>query len=342
MVRVTQNDIEVSLLGNRDRNRDFHLSHKLSIDYLKLAGLIKNYDLLRGDELIAPGALIIAKLARKFHDEKITGFDIPKIRYPIVVGTDGIELEYWFQEVDGDDFSKKMKVEVKTPSLPKEDGLTEIVTAMSGSVFLHKAGEVNIPLDFFSDKKNSLMGSSDRSVGENNFVLDEVYGSVAGIYCVNQEFPDQFPYKFDITKDTLRQFCQSAGISLKDYHDKFDAYISPMLASFLMVDPMVRFASLSGDKSEALIRDRLKVGPDAEFDKVQLYVGASMCSTDQVHVPLDSVVDVYVAQGDLRSRARDGKGIVNSLFYLMMVDPVSRKPFVAGTFKTQEQYFLKE
>lgn len=337
MVRFTHNDFEVSVLGNGDRNRLLHVTHEKTREFLVVSGIAKPED-LRGDERLAPGALTISKLGRKFLEDKVTGFEM-RMMYPIVARTDGVEVKYGFKEAEGDEFSRRVKVRVLTPTI---NGDREM-PAMIGSVYLHKQGSVDIPEGFYQDPKNTLLGDTSKRRTLDTVLIGDKH------YVVNQQFGEEFPDDFFFDEDVLRRFCQSAGVPLYKYNEKFGDAMSPMIAAYLMVDPMVHYAECVSDENEALARKALEVDKEVELGKIQLYMRSTMCSTDATEVNLNNYVDVYVCRGDISCKVNNSrrdtsgykKAICDCLFFMLMVNREDSRPIAAGTFNAAEQYFIK-
>lgn len=220
--------------------------------------------------------------------------------------------------------------------------------AMQGEVYCQE-GDVLIPDSMII--KNPLLAKRDSENVDDKSVL-AVTSKGTVIYDLRQPYPDDFPYKFKVDEHTLRCFCRSAGIPMVEYERKFGDSIAPMLAAYIMVDPMVRFARCVDGLQRAKVAEKL--GTNKKLASVSLYTAASMHSTNTFSVPIGTTLDIYVCPTRNRKNPNEfemrcaldpenpNSATCTSVFYLLLVDPMTRKPFAAGTFRPAVKYFIKD
>ncbi len=410
--RIRLSNVLGSLQGNKDRNLGFHTSHEASVAYLKAINALSTDVTLRGDEVIAPGTMVISRLeAEVAKGEHIVGINLPKFANPLVVGDEGRTVTFDVEQIptpikegapelytqlhhfgvsvkttpigvtniQSKGFERKLRQRIiDTVQFLRDNkgasvagyakdiyGLIScdlttdmsIITTQDPRANILIGNEQHLPTDYQSldimrflltekqvplasynpqetFRKGWLIGGKEPRAAA---VLDETYGAMCGAYPLAEKVNDAPTgvREFEITEATLESFCKSINITPAEYHEKHGENISPIIAAYIAVDPLLAYSEehFSDEHSKKAAAEKLEALRNVPLQVTKVYVGQTLVAR-----PLPAGKGVYhviVGLNDrVRVRARNTLYSEDIQFGYLVLTP-DNQPYVIGESKVR-------
>lgn len=335
---MTKDEIVKSLVGNNDRNWPFHVLAERARQLLEGSKVIEPGQDLTGLH-IAPGALTIARLENEAEGGQILAYDVQKFSAPILVGPDGTQLDY------------AVKPQQATP-IPEEPG--QVYDFTVGFTPLQPEIDPGRLVEAVRGSfKVSEVGRESGDVSGLDLITDTLQAEKVVTGTLKRPGPMSLSNwrkdTFEVTFEDLNAFCQSIGVSVDEYRQRYGEVISPVFGAYLFVNPMTGMGIASLSK---FLKDAAKLYNDSDpslqataerLEVSKMYRSQLMRSNMENPIPFESsaAITVWTKTVDARTKFMKRAGVINENYLCSAIFDEKGNPSVAGLARAVRYAKLK-